>query len=80
MSTADTTTEAFANTRSNTADAPAGPRADPAASPRPRPEQAGVLRRSRRATPLLGQGRHQSAFLTTSDGDAPDGHTQRRQP
>ena len=50
MSTADTTTEAFANTRLE------------------------------RHLHWVTEGTCQSAFLTTSNGAARDGHTQRRQP
>ncbi len=81
MSTADTTTEAFANTRPSSADAL---RDD---APIPRPALGSALNkqgyyagRVERHLYWVTDGTYQSAFLTTSDGDGRDGHTQRSQP
>ena len=81
MSTADTTTEAFANTRPSSADA----LRDYAPIPRPAlgpalNKQGYYAGRVERNLHWVTDGTYQSAFLTTSDGDARDGHTQRRQP
>jgi hypothetical protein len=81
MSTADTTTEAFATTRPSSADALRG------YAPIPRPalglalnKQAYYAGRVERHLHWVTDGTYQSAHLTTSDGDARDGHAQRRQP
>jgi hypothetical protein len=81
MSTADTTTEAFANTGPGSADALRG------YAPIPRPaigpalnEQGYCAGRVERHLYWVTDGTYQSAFLTTSDGDAHDGHAQRRAP
>jgi hypothetical protein len=81
MSTADTTTEAFADTRPGSAkellDYAPVPRA--ALGPT-RNEQRYYVERVEREPVLVTDGTYQSAFLTTSDGDARDGHTQWREP
>ncbi len=81
MSTADTTTEAFTNTRPSSADALGD------YAPIPRPALGPALNKQRyyagrveRHPYQVTAGIYQSAFLTTSDGDARDGNTQRRQP
>jgi hypothetical protein len=81
MSTADTTTEAFANAR------PSSPDALRDYAPIPRPalgpalnEQGHYVGRVERHLYWVTDGTYQSAFLTSSAGDARDGHTQRRQP
>jgi hypothetical protein len=81
MSTADTTTEVFANTRPSSADAlrdhapvprsPLGPALN---------KQGYYAGRVEWHLYWVTDGTCQSAFLTTSDGDARDGHTQGRQP
>jgi hypothetical protein len=81
MSTADTTTEAFANTRPSSADA----LRDNAPIPRPALDpvlnkQGYYAGRVERHLHWVTDGTYQSAFLTTSDGDARDGQAQRRQP
>jgi hypothetical protein len=81
MSTADTTTEAFANTRPSSADALRY------YAPIPRPALAAALNtqgyyagRDERHLYGVTDATYQSAFLTTSDGDARDGRHTRRQP
>jgi hypothetical protein len=81
MSTADTTTEASANTGPSSADA----LRDYASIPRPAlglalNKQGYYTGRVERHLYWVAAGTYQSAFLTTSDSDARDGHTQRRQP
>jgi hypothetical protein len=77
----DTTNEAFASSRPSSADA----RQDYAPIPRPAlgpalNKQGYYAGRIERHLYWVTDGTYQSAFLTTSDGDARDGHTQRRQP
>jgi hypothetical protein len=81
MSTADTTTEAFANTLPSSADAlrDYAPIRRPAGGPALNKPGYCVARVERHLY-WVTDGTYQSAFLTTSDGDARDGHTQRRQP
>jgi hypothetical protein len=81
MSTADTTTEAFANAVPGSADALRG------YAPIPRPALARALNeqgyyagRVERQLYWVTDGTYQSALLTTLDGDARDGHAPRRQP
>jgi hypothetical protein len=81
MSTPDTSTEAFVNPRPSSADAP------PDYAPIPRPalgpalnEQGYDVGRVERRLYSVTDGAYRSAFLTTSDDDARDGHTQRRRP
>jgi hypothetical protein len=81
MSTADTTTEAFANTRPSSTDALRDytPIPPPALGPALNKEGYHAGRVERHLYWVTDR-TYQSAFLTTSDGDAGDGHTQRRQP
>jgi hypothetical protein len=80
MRTADTTIEAFANTGPSSADALRD------YAPMPRPALGPALTKQgyyagqvERHLYRVRDGSFQPAFLTTSDGDARDGHTQRRQ-
>jgi hypothetical protein len=81
MGTADTTTEAFANTRPSSADAlrDRAPITRPALGPALN-KQGYYAGRVEPHLYWVTAGTYQSAFLTTSDGAARDGHTQRRQP
>jgi hypothetical protein len=81
MSTADTTTEAFANTRPSSAKALRDyePILRPVLGPALK-KQGYYGGRVERHLYWVPNGTYQTAFLTTSDGDARDGHTQRRQP
>ena len=80
MNTPDTTTEAYANTRPSSAEDL------PDYAPIPRPalgpalnEQGYDVGRVERRLYWVTDGAYRSAFLTTSDDYARDGHTQRRQ-
>ena len=82
MSTADTTTEAVCQHSPTAAPTPGG-----TTLPISRPA-LGPARNKRGTTPVASSrnlyrvtdATYQSVFLTTSDGDARDGETQRRQP
>jgi hypothetical protein len=81
MSTADTNTEAFANTRPSSAeDLPDyAPIPTPALGPALN-EHGYYVGRVEQNLYWVADGTYQSPFLTTSDGDARDERTQRRQP